>query len=88
MDDPITAIEQLMKVRGWDRRHLLPVFGTSARTSEVMSRKRPLSIAHIRCLVFNYGMDADVMIQWYPTDQQPIERETTFDAISSVVRDC
>lgn len=27
----------------------------------------------IRCLVFNYGMDAEKMIKWYPTIMQPKE---------------
>lgn len=72
--DPVTVIEAMLEKKGWSRRHLLPAMGTTARISEIMNRKRPLSLGMIRCLVFNYGMDADVLIKWYPTEQQPKER--------------
>jgi HTH-type transcriptional regulator/antitoxin HigA len=71
MGDPIDAIEAMMKERGWTRRDLIPAFGHSGHASEVMSRKRPLSLGMIRCLVINYKMDAETMIQWYPTEQVP-----------------
>lgn len=71
MSDPIDAIKALMQNRGRTRRHLMPAFGgLSSRMAEVMNYKRPLSLSQIRCLVFNYGMDAEVMIKWYPTEMQ------------------
>lgn len=82
MRDPVDAIEALLRERKWCRRHLLPVFGTSARISEVLNRKRPLTLGHIRVLVFNYGMDAETMIQWYPTEQQQEQRESVFVALA------
>lgn len=85
MSDPVDAIEKMLKERGWTRRHLIAVFATTARTSEIMNRKRPLTLSMIRCLVFNYGMNAEAMIEWYPTEQQPEFKETTFHAVSEVV---
>jgi HTH-type transcriptional regulator/antitoxin HigA len=84
MGDPIDAIEAMLKARGWTRRHLMAAFGTTARISEIMNRKRPLSIGMIRCLVFNFGMDADVMIQWYPTERQPRQPANPFDVLLEV----
>jgi antitoxin component HigA of HigAB toxin-antitoxin module len=82
MSDPINAIEELMRQRGWTRRHLLPAFGgLSSRVSEAMARKRPLSLSQIRCLIVNYGMDAEVMIKWYPTKMQPEPPVDVFEAI-------
>jgi HTH-type transcriptional regulator / antitoxin HigA len=85
MRDPVDEIEKMLRERKWTRRHLLAVFGTSGRTSEVMNRRRPLTLNHIRCLVFNFNMDAELMIEWYPTDQQSDPPETTFNALSDVV---
>jgi hypothetical protein len=74
-----------MDQRGWDRRYLLPAFGgSSSRMSEAMTRKRPLSISQIRCLVFNYGMNADDMIRWYPTEMQPTEPVNVFAVINDM----
>jgi len=78
MADPIDEIEKFLTRKGWTRRHLMAAFGTTARISEIMNRKRPLSISMIRVLVFNYGMDAEKMIQWYPTDMQPVEPGNVF----------
>jgi HTH-type transcriptional regulator/antitoxin HigA len=71
MADPIDEIERFLKRKGWTRRHLMPAFGDRGRVSEIMNRKRPLSIGMIRVLVFNYGLDAEKMIQWYPTEMKP-----------------
>jgi HTH-type transcriptional regulator / antitoxin HigA len=73
MSDPIDAIEEMLRQRGWQRRHLYPALGSTGKASEVMNRVRPLSLPMIRCLVINYGMDAATMIKWYPTKMQPVE---------------
>lgn len=82
VSDPIEAIEKLMERRGWTRQHLMPAFGgLSSRMAEAMNRKRPLSLSQIRCLVFNYGLNAEVMIQWYPTEAQPLRPTDVFEVI-------
>ena len=48
-------------------RDLNSVFGTQARTNDVLSGRRRLSLNHIRVLVFNFGMDADILIKQYQT---------------------
>ena len=76
-DDPVTKIEEMLRKRNWERRHLYPAMGSSARTSEIMNRIRPLTLSMIRCLVINYGMKAEDLIPWYPTRMQPKERGIT-----------
>jgi antitoxin component HigA of HigAB toxin-antitoxin module len=85
--DPIEAIEKLLEKRGWTRRYLEPALGSRSKVSEVMNRKRPLSISMIRCLVFNYRMDAKTMIQWYPTEMQPVEPVGIHEAIVRAQRE-
>ncbi len=47
---PIEAILHRMEALGLDRKGLEPTIGTRARVSEVLSRKRPLTIHMIRRL--------------------------------------
>ena len=48
--DPIDAIKFRMDQQGLSRKDLLPVFGTTARVSEVLSGKRALTLEMIRKL--------------------------------------
>lgn len=48
--DPIEAITFRMEQQGLTRKDLLPVFGTTARVSEVLGGKRPLTLEMIRKL--------------------------------------
>ena len=61
--DPIEAIKYYMDSRGLDRRDLERYIGTSGRVSEVLSRKRPLTLAMIRKLNAGLGIPAEVLIQ-------------------------
>jgi HTH-type transcriptional regulator/antitoxin HigA len=84
VSDPIDAIETMLAERNWTSRHLMAALGTTGKISEIMNRKRPLSIGMIRCLVFNYGMNAETMIKWYPTKQQPDEPVNVFVEVFKV----
>jgi HTH-type transcriptional regulator/antitoxin HigA len=64
--DPIEAIKYHMESRGLSRRDLEPYLGSRARITEVLNRKRPLSIDMIRRLHTGLGISADVLIQPYP----------------------
>lgn len=61
--DPIEAIEYYMESRGLDRRDLEPYIGSSDRVSEVLSHKRPLTLAMIRKLYAGLGIPAEILIQ-------------------------
>jgi HTH-type transcriptional regulator/antitoxin HigA len=61
--DPISAIQYYMESRGLNRRDLEQYIGSSGRVSEVLSRKRPLTLAMIRKLNAGLGIPADILIQ-------------------------
>jgi HTH-type transcriptional regulator/antitoxin HigA len=63
--DPIEAILYHMESRGLTRRDLEPYIGTRARVSEVLNRKRPLTMEMIRNLNKGLGISAEVLIQPY-----------------------
>lgn len=61
--DPIDAIRFRMEQQGLTRKDLEPILGTRTRVSEVLNRKRGLSIAMIRRLHDELGISADVLIR-------------------------
>ncbi|MBI3959382.1 MAG: transcriptional regulator [Chloroflexi bacterium] len=73
--DPIQAIEYFMESRGWTRKELEPSIGNRGRVSEVLNRKRPLTIAMIRKLEQTTGIPASILIQPYATEQEQIDSE-------------
>lgn len=60
--DPVDAIKQRCQDLGWTRRELEPLIGSRARVSEVLSGKRPLTLAMIRRLHEALGLPAEVLI--------------------------
>ena len=69
--DPIEAILYYMETRGLSRRDLEPCLGSRARVSEVLSRKRSLTLEMIRQLNQALGIPAEVLIQPYDSVQTP-----------------
>lgn len=69
LPDPVEAIVYFMDSRGLTRRDLEPFLGSRARVSEVLNRKRPLSLEMIRKLNTGLGIPAEVLIQPYPLEQ-------------------
>jgi HTH-type transcriptional regulator/antitoxin HigA len=61
--DPIAAIEHCMESRALTRKDLEPYIGSRARVSEVMARRRPLTLSMIRRLSVGLGIPTDVLIQ-------------------------
>ena len=75
--DPIDALEYFLESRGWTRKDLEPCIGSRGRVSEIMSRKRPLTISMIRNLELATGIPASILIQPYATEQrQNLDRQT------------
>lgn len=60
--DPIDAIQFRMSEKGLKQADLIPYFGTSSRVSEVLGRKRPLTVQMIRALSIGLGISADVLV--------------------------
>ena len=67
--DPIEAIRYYMESRGLVRRDLEPYLGSRARVSEILNRKRPLSLTMIRRLNKELGIPADILIKPYEYQQ-------------------
>jgi HTH-type transcriptional regulator/antitoxin HigA len=65
--DPIAAILYHLESRGLARRDLAPYLGGRARVSEILNRKRPLTLAMIQRLHSGLGIPAEVLIQPYST---------------------
>jgi HTH-type transcriptional regulator/antitoxin HigA len=63
--DPVEAILHYMESQGLSRRDLEPYIGTRARVSEVINRKRPLSLNMIRKLQNGLGISAEILVQPY-----------------------
>jgi HTH-type transcriptional regulator/antitoxin HigA len=60
--DPIAAIQFRMEQQGLTRKNLEPLIGSRARVSEVMTRRRPLTLAMIRRVRAELGISADLLI--------------------------
>lgn len=63
--DPIELILHVMDARGLTRRDLEPYLGSRARVSEILNRRRPLSLEMIRKLQAGLGLPADILVQPY-----------------------
>jgi HTH-type transcriptional regulator/antitoxin HigA len=59
---PIAVIEFMMDQNGLTRKDLEPMIGSRARVSEVLSGKRPLTLAMIRALSVELHIPADLLI--------------------------
>lgn len=60
-DDPIGALTYVMQMRGKSQSDLAALIG-APRASEVLNRKRALSVDHIRKIRAEWGVPADVLI--------------------------
>ena len=60
--DPIDAILFRMEEKGLRQADLIPYFGTSSRVSEVLKRKRPLTVQMIRAVSLGLGISADTLV--------------------------
>ena len=65
LPDPIAAIEHCIESRGLTRRDLAPYLGSPSRVSEILNRRRPLTLQMIRNLEEGLGIPASVLTQKY-----------------------
>ena len=61
--DPIAAIEFRMDQGSLTRRDLVPHIGSSARVSEVLSGKRPITMSMARALYRHLGIPAEALLR-------------------------
>lgn len=63
LPDPINAVKFRMEQKGLTQRDLVPYIGSRSKVSEILSRKRPLTLSMIRALHTNLGIPAKVLLQ-------------------------
>ena len=73
--DPIEAILFRMEQQQLAHKDLVPYIGSMSKVSEILSRKRPLSLAMIRRLHVGLGIPADVLI----SEGQELSVDSTVD---------
>jgi HTH-type transcriptional regulator / antitoxin HigA len=61
-DDPVQVLEYYMESRGLSRSDLIKYLGSKERVSEVLNRKRGLSLQMIQRLHTGLGIPADLLI--------------------------
>ncbi len=61
-DDPVEVLAYYMESRGLSRSDLIPYLGSKERVSEVLNRKRGLSLEMIRRLHSGLGIPADLLV--------------------------
>jgi HTH-type transcriptional regulator/antitoxin HigA len=60
--DPVDILSELMTAHGLQQKDLLDVFKHKTLISEILHRKRPLSVEHIRALARRFRVSPDVFI--------------------------
>lgn len=64
--DPIALLEFVMEQRGLGRAELQSMLGGRGRVSEIMARKRPLTLRMIRRLQHGLNLPAEALLRDYP----------------------
>lgn len=65
LPDPIEAIKFRMEQMGYTQKDLAKIIGFKSRASEILNRKRKLSLEMIRQLHTTLNIPTDVLIQIY-----------------------
>jgi len=63
MPDPIDAIKFRMEQLGLYQKDLVPIIGSKSKVSEVINKKRPLSLSMMRALHKGFGIPAEILLQ-------------------------
>src|SRR5512145_3131567 len=63
LPDPVEAIKFRMEQQGLGPKDLVPMIGQLNRVYEILSRKRPLTLAMIRALHDKLGIPSEVLIR-------------------------
>lgn len=63
LPDPVEAIKFRMEQQGLTRKDLIQYIGSQSKVSEVLNRKKPLSLTMIRALHAGLGIPAEVLLK-------------------------
>ena len=73
LPDPIDAILFVMDQQGLSRKDLVPIIGSQSKVSEILNRKRPLSLSMMRRLHEELNIPAAILLQDTQQQQIPIK---------------
>ncbi len=62
---PVSAIEHVMEARGLRQKDFAALIGSQSHASEVLNRRRPLTLPMIRALSAEWGLPADILVREY-----------------------
>ncbi len=71
LPNPIDAILFVMDQQGLERKDLIPIIGSQSKVSEILNRKRPLSLSMIRRLHEELNIPAEILLQDTQQNQVP-----------------
>lgn len=77
--DPIDAILFRMDQMGLRNKDLLPYFGSLSKVSEVLARKRPLSLAMMRSVHRHLDIPADILLEGSAEGDVDLSEEPRYD---------
>lgn len=77
--DPVSAIEFRMEEQGLRQRDLIAVLGSRSRVSEVLARKRPLTLPMIRAISDGLGIPAHILVRVSPSQDTKEQLDTEPD---------
>jgi HTH-type transcriptional regulator / antitoxin HigA len=63
MPDPVEAIKFRMDQLGLNQQALVPIIGSRSKVSEILNRKRPLTLVMMRALHIDLGISADILLK-------------------------
>ncbi len=61
--DPVESIQFRMEQLGLNQQNLVPLIGSKSKVSEVLNKKRPLTLSMMRSLHKNLGIPAEILLQ-------------------------
>lgn len=77
--DPIEAIFFRMDQMGLNKKDLIPYFGSLPKVSEVLARKRPLSLSMIRKIHKGLGIPAEILLGGTDAEDIDLTEEPQYD---------
>lgn len=86
LPDPIEAIKFRMDQQGLTYKDMIPYLGSQSKVSEVLNRKRPLSLAMIRTLNTQLGIPAEVLLQEPGKHLEPVRYEIEASLFAEMYR--
>jgi HTH-type transcriptional regulator/antitoxin HigA len=69
--EPIEAIQSWMEQRGYTQSDLADLLGSRSRASEILNRRRPLTMEMVWKLHHEWGLPAESLIRPYRIDSGP-----------------